>query len=162
MTANATSGDFVAGIYVLNIAGATQQVYFNSVSMTGARGATGSQYGSFALALAGGDTAVDVKDNILYNTQTQSGGAATGKSYAYGVNSSTFGNLISDYNDLFVSGAQAVVGITGGLVNTSGTGPDHLRHLYRRGLAKTPIPRMLIQSSPRQRTCTSIRPPPVC
>ncbi len=120
--ANSNAGDFVAGIYVLGIAGATQNVYHNSVSMTGARGATATQYGSFALALAGADVPVNVKDNILFNSQTQTGGGAGGRSYAIGTASTTFANLDSNYNDLFVSGAQATLGITGGLLNVAGTG----------------------------------------
>ena len=121
--ANATSGDFVAGMFAIPGAGSTTQIYHNSVSMTGARGADTSQYGSFGLAIGGAtDNPIDVRDNALYNTQTQSGGATTGNSYAIGVGYATFANLTSNYNDLYVSGAQGRVGITGGsLVNTTGT-----------------------------------------
>ena len=119
---NGTTGDFVTGIYVGAATGGTQRVLYNSVSMTGDRGATASQYGSFALSLAGADAPVDVRNNILYNTQTQTGGGAGGNSYAYGIGYSTFANLTSNYNDLYVSGAQGVVGLTGALLNTAGTG----------------------------------------
>jgi hypothetical protein len=120
--ANANAGDIVAGIYVLPIAGSTQNIYHNSVSMTGARGATAGQYGSFGLAIAGTDQLVNVRNNILFNTQTQTGGGAGGRSYAIGTAYSTFVNLSSSFNDLFVSGAQATLGITGGLLNIAGTG----------------------------------------
>lgn len=119
---NSNSGDIVTGIYVGTAAGGTQNVNFNSVSMTGDRGATTTQYGSFALSIAGADAPVNVRNNILYNTQTQSGGGAGGRSYALGIGYSTFANLNSDYNDLYVSGAQATLGITGALLNVAGTG----------------------------------------
>lgn len=120
--ANANGGDIVAGIYVIPIAGATQNIYHNSVSNSGDRGATASQYGSFGLAIGGTDQLVNVRNNILMNTQTQTGGGAGGRSYAIGTAYSTFANLTSDVNDLFVSGPQATLGITGGLLNVAGTG----------------------------------------
>ncbi|MBC7796544.1 MAG: VCBS repeat-containing protein [Pyrinomonadaceae bacterium] len=120
---NGNLGDIVAGIWVVPIAGATQNIYFNSVSLTGDRGSEPGQFGSFGFAIAGTvDAPVDVRNNIFYNIQTQSGGGASGRSYAYGIRPTTFANLTSNYNDLFVGGAQATLGITGGLVN-SGTTP---------------------------------------
>lgn len=119
---NATSGDIVTGIYIGTQTGGTQRVYYNSVSMTGSRGATTSQYGSFALSIAGGDQPVDVRNNALLNSQTQTGGGLSGNSYAIGTDRATFVNMTSDYNDLFVSGAQGVIGLTGALQNTAGGG----------------------------------------
>ena len=121
VNSNGTSGDFSAGIFVINGAGGTQNVYFNSVSMTGDRGSDSGMYGSYALAIGGGDNATNVADNILYNTQTNTSTATTAKSYAYGIGYAAFTNLTSNYNDLFVGGTLGTVGITGGLVNTTGT-----------------------------------------
>ena len=121
VNSNGTSGDFAVGIFIINGAGGTQNVYFNSVSMTGDRGADASMYGSYALAIGGGDNATNVVDNILYNTQTNTSTATTAKSYAYGISYAAFTNLTSNYNDLFVGGTLGTVGITGGLVNTTGT-----------------------------------------
>jgi trimeric autotransporter adhesin len=119
---NGDVGDFEAGILIANAAGGTQRIYHNSVSLTGSRGATPTDmYGAFALAIFGTDQPVDIRDNILYNTQTQAGGSATGNSYALGIGYATFANLTSNYNDLYVNGAQGKIGLTGGLVNTAGT-----------------------------------------
>jgi concanavalin A-like lectin/glucanase superfamily protein/Calx-beta domain-containing protein len=116
VTANSTSGDLAAGIFLGGGTGSTTQVYFNSVSMTGDRGA-GTSLPSYGLAIGGSNPTVDARNNIFYNTQTT---ASTGKSYAIGTASITFTNLTSDYNDLFVSGTNTFVGQTGGL-GTAGT-----------------------------------------
>ncbi|MFZ1617182.1 MAG: BNR-repeat neuraminidase N-terminal domain-containing protein [Flavobacteriales bacterium] len=112
----ATSSDFSAGIVAGGGVGSTTQVYYNSVSMTGSRGA--ATFPSYALAIGGSNPTVDVRNNILYNTQTSS---STAKSYAIGLAyPSPYTNLTSDQNDLFTSGAQAAFGQTGGL-GTTGT-----------------------------------------
>ncbi len=105
-----------AGIFAGGGAGSTTQIYFNSISMTGDRG-SGTTFPSYALAIGGSNPTVDARDNILFNTQTTAG---TGKSYAVGFAYSTFTNLTSDSNDLFVSGTNTFVGQTGGL-GTAGT-----------------------------------------
>ena len=115
VSANTTPSDFTCGILAGGGTGSTTQVYFNSVSMTGSRGASTSP--SYALAIGSGDPIVDVRDNILYNAQTSS---STGKNYAIANGSATFANMMSDYNDLFVSGAASFIGQTGG-IGTSGT-----------------------------------------
>lgn len=112
VTAPATPSDFTGGIYVLGGAGTTQ-IYFNSVSMTGTRGAATNP--SIALAIGGSNPPVDIRDNILVNTQTSTG---TGRSYAIGLAYSTYSNLISNYNDLFTSGTSAKFAVVGGLTNT--------------------------------------------
>ena len=111
----ATASDFTGGVVLGGGTGSTTQFYANSVSMTGSRNA--ATYPSYALAVNSGDPSVDVKDNILYNTQTSS---SSGKSYAIATGGATFANLASDFNDLFASGAAGVVGQTGGL-GTAGT-----------------------------------------
>ena len=110
VSSNASSSDFTSGILIGGGAGSTTQVYFNSVSMTGAQ--TGINNMSFALAIGGSNPIVDVRDNVFYNTQTTS----TGNSYAVGYDYSTFTNLTSNYNVFFVNvGATLYVGGTGSL-----------------------------------------------
>ncbi len=116
---NATPGDIASGIFVIGATGGTTQIYYNTVYMSGDRGA-GTTANSFALAIFGTTPVVDVRNNILLNTQTTS---STGKSYAIGLGySSTVGNyanLTSDHNDFFTSGANAAFACTGTL--NSGT-----------------------------------------
>lgn len=111
----ATPSDFSAGVLAGGGTGSTTLIYHNSVAMTGTRGAATSP--SYGLAINSGNPTVDVKNNIFYNTQTSS---STGKSYAIANASTTFTNMTSNYNDLYVSGTSAFVGQTGGL-GTAGT-----------------------------------------
>lgn len=122
VTAPSTGSDLVAGIFVAGAVNSNTHVFYNSISNTGARGATASQVGSFAIAITGSNPVVELKDNIFYNTQTSAGGA-NAKSYAIGMETSTFTLLSSDFNDFFTSGANAAGFRTGGL-NTAGAGTD--------------------------------------
>src|SRR6185295_9944434 len=75
----------------------------------------GSQAGninrSYALAIGGNNPIVDVRDNVLYNTQATT---TNGVSFVMGFDYGTFTNFTSDYNDLFAtSGATFFVGATG-------------------------------------------------
>ena len=110
-----TSPDIGAAILAGGGAGSTTQIYGNSISMTGARGA--ASFPSYGLAIAGSNPTIDARDNVFFNTQTNS---STGKSYAIGLAYSTFTSLTSDFNNLFVSGTNTFIGQTGGL-GTSGT-----------------------------------------
>lgn len=113
-----TASDFSAGIVAGGGTGSTTQVYFNSVAMTGTRGA--ATFPSYGLAINSGNPIIDIKNNIFENIQTSSGSA---KMYAIGTGSTTFTNMTSSYNDLYVVGANAFVGQTGGL---GITGTDRL------------------------------------
>src|SRR4029434_6607721 len=62
VSANATSGDFTAGILIGGGAGSTTRVYFNSVSMNSAIANTGGSDKSYGLAVGGSDPVVDVRD----------------------------------------------------------------------------------------------------
>ncbi|MFN8178070.1 MAG: T9SS type A sorting domain-containing protein [bacterium] len=117
VSANATSPDVNAGI-IAGGGAATTRIYYNSVSMGGTQ--TGGTQPNLALAVGGTAPIVDIRNNVLSNTQT----TGTGKSYAVGLAySSTAGNyanLTSNNNDLYVAtGATFFVGVTGGL--TGGT-----------------------------------------
>jgi hypothetical protein len=111
-----TATDVSMGIVAGGGAGSTTQIYHNSVSMTGNRGA-GATFPSYGLAIAGSNPIVDIRNNIFSNTQTT---ASTGKMYAIGTNSATFTNMTSNFNDLYVTGTNTFVGQTGGL-GTGGT-----------------------------------------
>lgn len=115
VSGNSTGNDFTAGI-LIGGGIAMVGIYHNSVSMTGTRGAATSN--SYAMAYPAGDMTIDIRENILYNTQTSS---STGKSYAIGTGSTTFVNLTSDWNDLFVTGVGTHIGRTGGLGTAAGT-----------------------------------------
>lgn len=119
VTAPSTSGDLAAGIYALGGAAATQ-IHFNSVSMSGTRGA--ASYSSYALAIGGTTPVLDIKDNALFNSQTSTG---AGQSYAIGLAyTSTTGsylNLTSMKNGLDTSGTSAVLAKVGSLSQGTGT-----------------------------------------
>ncbi len=128
VTSPATTPDFVGGIYVNGTSPlGTTNVHFNSVYLSGDRGSTASQYPSFAIAIGGSaDPFVSLLDNIFVNAQTQTGTGSTGRSYAIGHGGPPpYTNFVSNYNDMFVSGAQATLGITGGLVNTAAGMAQH-------------------------------------
>ena len=121
VTSPATSPDIVAGIYVVGATGSVTQLYYNSVSMTGDRGAVATQTPSFGIAVTGTDPTVVAKDNIFYTTQIASGGGVNAKSYAIGMVTTTFVNLDSNYNVFYISGANAGGYRTGGLGAAAGT-----------------------------------------
>ncbi len=120
VNANGTSGDFAVGIFAGGSTAGAIQLYYNSVSMTGARDTGGSASSpSFALAVLNSNPLIDIRDNGFYNTQT-SGGAGS-NSYAIGLSSiAPFTNVISNYNDLFTSGAQSAFSRIASLAVSSG------------------------------------------
>ena len=120
VNANGTAGDFAAGIYVGGSTAAPIQVYYNSVSMTGARdAASNASSPSFALAVLNSNPLVDIRDNALFNSQTSAG--AGSNSYAIGLSSvQPFTNVTSNYNDFFTSGAQSFFSRIGSLATSAG------------------------------------------
>ena len=122
--ASPTAGpDLVAGIFIAGAVNSNTTVYYNSISNTGVRTGPANQLGSFGIAVTGSNPVVELVNNIFYNTQTTSVAATNGKTYAIGLETSTFTNLSSDFNDFFTSGANAAGFRTGGL-NTAGAGTD--------------------------------------
>ena len=121
VTSPATSPDIVAGIYVVGVAGSTTQLYYNSVSMTGDRGAVATQMPSFGIAVTGTDPTLVAKNNIFYTTQTASGGGVDAKSYAIGMVTTTFANLDSNYNAFYSTGANDGGFRSGSLTTAAGT-----------------------------------------
>lgn len=120
---NATSPDFPVGIFVVGATGSITQLYYNSVSMTGDRGATASQMPSYGLAITGTNPTVELKNNIFYTTQTASGGGVSAESYSVGLATATFTNLDSNYNNFWSTGANDGGFRTGSLALAAGT--DH-------------------------------------
>jgi hypothetical protein len=121
VTSPATSPDLVAGIFVVGATGSVTRLHHNAIAMTGDRGAVAAQSPSFGIAITGVDPTVELKNNIFYTTQTSSGGGPDAKSYAIGVNSATFANLDSNYNDFFTNGANAGFFRSGSLSAAAGT-----------------------------------------
>ncbi|OWY24067.1 hypothetical protein C7N43_05120, partial [Sphingobacteriales bacterium UPWRP_1] len=112
LNSNGTGGDFAAGIWVGGGA-QTTRVWFNTVDMN--KTFTGGAYPSFALAISGSNSVVDVRNNIL--TSTGSTGANLNR--AIGLNFALpASNLTMDYNNLFVSGTGSAIGQTTNLTSS--------------------------------------------
>ena len=81
---------------------------------------TGGDQGQFALAVNGSNPALDLRDNILLDTQAT---GAANLSYAVGLGyAAAFTNLTSNFNDLFVTATgNFSVGRTGSLAPAGGT-----------------------------------------
>ncbi|GAB3830642.1 hypothetical protein GCM10028821_19310 [Hymenobacter jeollabukensis] len=119
VSSNGTSGDYGVGIFVGGGSGSTTRVVFNSVSMTGTQ--TGGNYPGFALAIGGTTPTVEVRNNILLNTQTTGTGNSLAIGLAYSSTAGAYAGLTSSNNDFFVgTGSTFAVGQTGSLT-TSGT-----------------------------------------
>lgn len=120
---DATSPDIVAGIFVAGVTGSTTRLYYNSISMTGDRGATAG-LPSYGIAITGTDPTVELKNNIFYTSQVATGGSADAESYAIGMVTATFVNLDSNFNDFWSTGANDGGFRTGSLAAAAGT--DHI------------------------------------
>jgi uncharacterized repeat protein (TIGR02543 family) len=101
----ATDPDVTVGILIGG--GGATRLYFNSVFMSGLR-STGTS-GSFALAVGGTNPVLELKDNVLVNTQLS---PLVGEGYAIALNyAAPYSNLSSDRNDIFTGTANyAVIG----------------------------------------------------
>jgi len=119
VNAPSTSPDITAGIFVSGVTSSSTKLFFNSVSMTGNRGAVAAQIGSFGVAISGTNPIVELKNNTFYTTQI-SGGGANAKSYSIGMTTATFSNLSSNFNDFVSTGANAG-GFRTGSLDTTGT-----------------------------------------
>lgn len=104
------SGDLPAGIFVVGVTGSTTRLLHNSVSMTGDRSSlltpSTAMNPGFALAISGTDPTVELKNNIFYSTQIAATGGADATSYGIGMQTTTFANLDSNYNDFWSTGAN--------------------------------------------------------
>ncbi|MES2388805.1 MAG: choice-of-anchor Q domain-containing protein [Bacteroidota bacterium] len=106
----------VAGIYIGG-GGLKTNVYFNSVSMSGAASGASNTFAFASGATAVGSTSgLVLKNNIFSNSITSS---STGVNYGIGFSASTFTGLTSDYNNLY--SATGNLAVTGSLASGSGT-----------------------------------------
>lgn len=117
VSSQAKANAIVAGIYVVGAVASVTKVYHNTVSLSGDRGSESQQYPSYCIALSGLDPSLDMKNNILSTTQIVTGGGLV-KTYAFGTASTTFDNLISDYN-VYYSGGVQDDGFRSGSLNTN-------------------------------------------
>ncbi|RXR20439.1 T9SS type A sorting domain-containing protein [Flavobacterium amnicola] len=120
---NGTSPDYPSGIFVVGAVGSDTRIYHNTVVMTGDRGATATQMPSYGIAVTGADELLQLKNNIIFTSQTASGGGVNAKSYAVGLVRTVFANLDSNYNDFVSSGANDGGFRTGSLA--AGAGVDY-------------------------------------
>ncbi|MEP7197585.1 MAG: hypothetical protein ABI851_13770, partial [Saprospiraceae bacterium] len=112
VSSNGTAGDFSVGMFLGGGQGSTTQVYYNTITMTSIPVNTGATDKSFALAIAGANPIVDVRNNILINSQNN--GTANNYAIAYGY--TPFTNLTSSNNDYYVAGgATFFIGGTGSI-----------------------------------------------
>jgi len=104
---------FVFGIYEYGAQARTNNVYFNTVYVSGTP--NGNQ-NSYALYVTGSSTSVvrNFRNNIFVNARSRTGG--TGQHYAASY-ANTYG-LTVDYNDYFVSGTGAMLGYNGGDISS--------------------------------------------
>lgn len=110
---NGTAGDFACGIYYGGGAGQFN-VYNNTVVISGAA-LTGASQPNMAIGINGSTPSVDIRNNILVCTGSNGFNGNTGIGLAYTSTTGNYANLISNNNNIFVSGTSAVVGRTGSL-----------------------------------------------
>jgi hypothetical protein len=120
VTANGTSGDFAGGIVLGGGTGSTANVYYNTVSMQGTiTGTSSATQTSACIAVTNiTEPAIDLRNNILSNTQLGNSGA-TLRFAAIALGYGTYATLSSNHNDLYSAGAGPgayATGITGTVV----------------------------------------------
>jgi hypothetical protein len=111
---NGILGSCGIGIMVAGGSGSTTRVYHNSVSMSATL--TGGSTPNIALAVSN-NPVIDIKNNLLAST----GSTGSGPNRAIALSYSTYTNLTSNNNDLFVSGGGATAGVAaiGGWAGTA-------------------------------------------
>jgi trimeric autotransporter adhesin len=107
---NGTGGDFAVGIYYGGGAGALK-AYNNTVRISGTL--TGASQPNMAIGINGTNPNLDIKNNILICEGSNGLNGNTGIGLAY---SAPYSNLMSNNNDIYVSGTSSSIGRTGGLV----------------------------------------------
>ncbi len=105
----------VFGIYEAGTSGNNNNIYFNTLHICGT--VTSGSRPSYALYSSTNVNTRNFRNNLLVNTQTNSGGS--GKHYA--VYLSGISNLTINYNDYYVSGTGTVLGYLSGDRSTLAT-----------------------------------------
>ncbi len=127
-TSGATYGCY--GFYLA--AGGGYNIYHNSILFTGDRDALGTYYPSSPSAgiyILSGVTAVNIKNNLLFNNQTSATNPTTAKNYCiYNAGANTQFSSINN-NDYYFSGSQGYLGYQGADITSlsawqSATGQD--------------------------------------
>jgi Calx-beta domain/Carboxypeptidase regulatory-like domain len=103
--------------------GSITRLYYNSVSMTGNRESNNfvNFAPSYGVAIVGNNPIVELKNNIISNSQTVSGASLGANAFAVGTSSAVFTNLDADYNLYFPSGTNARGFRSGSLLPNQGT-----------------------------------------
>jgi len=121
VTGQSQVGSMVSGIHVVGAVASKTKLYHNSIWLTGDRGAQNrNQTPSFCISVTGIDPNLDMRNNIMFIDQIATIGGAV-KMFAFGTTSTTFNNLISDYNTYFSSGPQDFGFRCGALTINGGT-----------------------------------------
>lgn len=119
ITTNGTLGDFGSGIFIGGGIVNTN-IYFNSVSISGTL--TGGNQPNFALAIGGNDPALNIRNNVFCAGSVTGSAVTPGLGeYAIGYGYNVFNSLVSNYNNLFTTGAEAKFAKTGSLLPGNGT-----------------------------------------
>ena len=117
MLSLSNASDVTAGIFLAGItSGMANKVWYNSVALTGTPG--GGTSSSFALAVSGVVSPVEIKNNILVNAMWNS---TANSARALGLAYNSYGSLASNYNVLRDSSAAAVFVAVGSLTAPSAT-----------------------------------------
>lgn len=110
---NGTAGDFACGLYYGGGAGQLN-AYNNTIVVNGAA-LTGASMPNMAIGINGSNPPIDIRNNVLVCAGSNGFNGNTGIGLAYVGTPGNYANMVSDYNDIFVSGTTAVVGRTGSL-----------------------------------------------
>lgn len=110
---NGTAGDFGCGIYNGGGSG-LMEIYHNTVIVNGDPLTSASQP-NMAVGINGATPSVDLRNNILVCSGSSGSNTNTGIGLAYSSTTGNYTNLISDNNDIYVSGTGSCTGRTGGL-----------------------------------------------
>jgi hypothetical protein len=99
----------VYGIYETGPAASNNNIYFNTIYISGSPGS--GNRNSYCLYSAATTNARDFRNNVFLNARSNSG--ATGSHYALYIKTGG-GTITCDYNDYFASGTGAILGYYGG------------------------------------------------
>ena len=101
------TSDITAGIFLSGItSGIVDYVWQNTVDLTNSAG--GGTNPTYALGISGVASSMDIRNNILVNTSTN---GTANSARALGMSYSTYGSLISDYNNLNATGSTSLVSV---------------------------------------------------
>lgn len=110
---NGTAGDFATGIYWGGGAG-NMEVYHNTVHVTGTT-LTGASQPNMAIGINGTTPNINMRNNIFMCSGSNGFNGNTGIGLAYTSVTGNYTNLISESNNIVVSGTGSGIGRTGGL-----------------------------------------------